>query len=392
MESQQNTKPVLMISMLVVAVFFSMASRSIFSPLMPALQREMGISLSTVGTLFLLISVSYGIAMLFCGFLSARIGHGKTIVVALVSITFGLLLAAVAPGLPLLVVGMLFLGAGAGTYPPSGIVMINTKISLQRRNTAFAFHEIGPNLALLLSPLLVLALEPWFGWRGVIFWMAVVCGLASLAFLRWGAPDSGIGAAPKIGTMGTILRNRSTWVGMLILSAALAGIQGVYAILPAYLVSQYGLSPQYVNVLLSVSRITGVLLLLPAGTVINRIGRRRTILGVLTFSSLCTAFIGLVEGPLISIVVIAQPALLAVLFPAFLSSIAEIGDHRYQNITYSLVITVGVSVGSGVTPAVLGLFSDLGLGWLGFILLGLFMFSAVLATHSTPDFGRLHPE
>ena len=131
--SRQNNGNSVLMSMLVVAVFFSMAARAIFSPLMPMLQKEMGVTLSLAGTFFLLLSISYAVAMLFCGFLAARIGHGKTIVAALAMIAFGLLLSALAPGIPLLAVGLFLIGAGAGTYPPSGIVMINTKISIQKK-------------------------------------------------------------------------------------------------------------------------------------------------------------------------------------------------------------------------------------------------------------------
>lgn len=386
--SPQNNGTYVLMSMLVVAVFFSMASRAIFSPLMPMLQKDMGVTLSVAGMLFLLLSISYAVAMLFCGFLAARIGHGKTIVTALAMIAFGLLLAALSPNLPLLAVGLFLIGAGAGTYPPSGIVMINTKISLQKRSTAFAYHEVGPNLALLLAPLFVLAMEPWFGWRGVLVWMSLVCALASLAFLRWGAADSGIGAAPDISTIGIILKLRSTLVGMVILSAALGGLHGVYSILPAYLVTEHSLSPQYVNVLLMLSRVASVLLLLKTGAIIKRFGKRKTIIWVLLFSSLFTGLVGLVNGALIPVVVIVQPAFLAVLIPALLSSIAEIGEIHYQNITYAVIIIVGVGFGAGVAPALLGLFGDLGLGWAGFVTLAGYMVLAVFFLLVNPTFGR----
>lgn len=386
--AQQQSHSVLMISMLMVAVFFSMASRAIYSPLMPSLQQEMGLSLSAAGTLFLLVSISYAPAILFSGFLAARIGHGKTIVVALASITFGLFITAIAPEVKLLAVGMILIGVGAGIYPPSGIVMINTKISLKRRSTAFAFHEMGPNLALLLSPLLVLVMEPLVGWRGVLFCMTAMCGMATLSFWRWGTSDSGIGVAPNLSTIGTILKLRNTFIGMIILSAGLAGLQGVYAILPAYLVTEYSFSPRYVNFLLAVSRITSVLLLLQTGTIIKHLGKRKTIIWVLLFTSFFTALIGVVKGNFIALVIVVQPALLAVLFPAILSSIADIGESQYQNITYAVILTVGVSFGGGAVPALLGLFGDLGLGWLGFIALAGFMVLSVFFLLATPDFGQ----
>jgi predicted MFS family arabinose efflux permease len=388
MTLQHKTNPLLMVSMLILAVFFSMASRAVFSPLMPTLQAEMGFSLSAAGTLFLLISISYGIAMLLSGFLSARIGHGKTITVSLSIISIGLLLAACSRGILMLSAALILIGTAAGIYPPSGLVMINTKIEMKYRSTALSFHEIGPNAALLLAPLIVVGLEPWFGWRGVLLWMAFISLLAAVVFQRWGAPSGGMGTAPDYKIVGTLLRKKHTILGMSILCAALAGLQGVYVILPAYLVTEHHMQSRIVNLVLSVSRLAGILLLMRTGGIINRFGRRQTISGVLIFSACLTALLGIVRGPMILAVVFAQPAVLAILFPALLSSIAEIGDPRYQNITYSLIIAVGVSVGSGVVPALLGLLSDMGAGWAGFIFLALFMIMPVLFLRSMSDFGE----
>ncbi|MGA7277479.1 MAG: MFS transporter [Desulfocapsaceae bacterium] len=383
-----HNRPVLMVSMLIIAVFFSMGARAVFSPVMPLLQQEMGISLSAAGSLFLFISVSYAVAMLFSGFLSASIGHGRTIVVALATIAVGLGLAAAAPTVMMLAAGMVFIGAGAGIYPPSGIAMINSKISLARRSTAFAFHEIGPNLSLVLCPLLVLIIEPWFGWRGVLALMAVVCIFAALVFRRWGLQGSGFGVAPKFSTMGTILRLPDTYVGILVFIAVIGALHGVYAILPAYLVKENGLSPQYVNALLTISRVSSVLLLLGAGSLIDLLGKRNTMIWILLFTSLFTGLIGLVKGAMVVVVVLAQPALLVMMIPALLSALADIGDGSYQNITYAIIVTAGVTVGGGVVPALLGVFGDFGLGWLGFVALAGLMVLAVLTLVASPNFGR----
>ena len=377
-----------MMSMLVLAVFCSMAGRVIFSPLMPELQRELGFTLSTAGSLFLYLSVSYGATLLFSGFLSARIGHGMAIVVALGAISLGLLVAAVAPNVWVLAAGMVLIGSGAGIYPSSGMVMINTSIGAERRNMAFSIHEIGPNLALLLAPLFVLAFGSWLGWRGVLVGLAAVCALAALAFWRWGTAGSGRGSAPNLSTVATILKLRHALLAMAILAAGLAGVQGVYAILPAYLVSEHGLSSDHVNLLVSLSRVTGIILLVQSGPIINRVGNRRIIIGVLLFSAALTGLLGLVEGTVLSLVVVAQPALLTILFPAVLSSISSIGEARYQNVTYSLIITVGVSAGAGVAPALLGVLGDLGLGWMGFVALAAYMVAAALLLRATPAFGR----
>jgi len=379
---------VLMISMLMVAVFFSMAARAIFSPIMPSLQSDLNIGLATAGSLFLFISVTYAVAILLAGFLAARIGHGLTIVVALALIAVGLFISAAAPGVVLMAVGMAFIGAGAGIYPPSGLAMVNRKISPQKRTFAFAFHEISPNFSLLVAPLIVLALEPLIGWRGVLLSMAAVCAMATLAFWRWGVTDSGVGAAPNFGTITIILKIPEIYVGMFLLTASTSGLHGVYAILPAYLVERAIYSTDEINSLLAASRLASILCLLVAGGVVNLIGKRQAITWALVFTSICTALIGLLEGTLLNIVIIAQPALVAAIIPPLLSSIADIGESRYHNITYSLIITVAIGVGAGVVPAVLGIFGDHGLGWLGFVSLGIFTAAAILALVATPDFGR----
>ena len=139
---------------------------------------------------------------------------------------------------------------------------------------------------------------------------------------------------------------------------------------------------------LTISRVASVVLLLTAGFIIKQFGRRRTIVSVLLFTAFFTALIGVAEGRLLSVAVVAQPALLALMFPAMLSCFADIGDAGYQNITYALIITVGISVGTGVAPALLGIFGDLGIGGLGFVCLSGFMLIAVGALMCTPSFGR----
>jgi hypothetical protein len=52
-----------------------------------------------------------------------------------------------------------------------------------------------------------------------------------------------------------------------------------------------------------------------------------------------------------------------------------------------LVVTVGMIVGSGVVPALVGVLGDLGIGWSGFVAIALFMFLAVVILMVTPSFG-----
>lgn len=377
----------IMILLLIIAVFFSMAGRAIFPPLMPYLQEELVISLTTVGTLFLLSSISFSLVMVFSGFLTAWIGHGNTVVAALVFILVGLVISASAENAMILAVGMIFIGAGGGTYAPSGIAIINNKISIEKRSTAFSIHEIGPNAAILLAPLIVLTSVPLLGWRGVLLLIALLTGLASIAFYIWGTPKSGVGAKPNLSTIGTILRLPQAYVGMSIFSTSLAGLHGLYSILPAYLVEHSSMSAEYVNSLVTLSRVISVFVLFLAGLIIKTMGKRNTIIMVLLFTGMLTGLISVAEGRMLEIVVVFQPALIAVMFPAQLSCLAEIGEKWYQNVTSAVVITVGMIVGAGVVPVLVGVLGDWGIGWFGFVSLALMMLLTVVILIFNPSFG-----
>ena len=89
---------------------------------------------------------------------------------------------------------------------------------------------------------------------------------------------------------------------------------------------------------------------------------------------------------MLEIAVIFQPALIGVMFPAQLSCLADIGEAWYQNVTTALVITVGMIVGAGFVPALVGILGDLGIGWCGFVSITLLMFLAVVVLLLNPSF------
>jgi len=377
-----------LIALLIIAVFFSMVGRTIISPLMPYLQQDLNITLATVGALFLWSSISYSLVMIFSGYLTAWIGYGNTVVVALMMIVIGLVVSAVAGNEVVLAIGMIFIGAGGGTYAPSGIAMINTRVSIEKRSTAFSFHETGSNGAVLFAPLIVLASVPFLGWRGILLVLALLAALAAIVFYLFGASESEVGAKPNLRTIGTILRLPDAYVAMLIFSTAISGLHGVYSIMPAYLVEHSTWSAEYVNSLITVSRVIGISFLLMAGPIIRFLGKRNTLILVLLFTAMMTGLIAITEGPMLQAAVILQPALIGVMFPAQLSCISEIGESWYQNVTVSLIITFGMIAGAGIVPAMVGVLGDMGIGWCGFVAIAAIMLVAVAVLVLNPSFGR----
>ena len=60
---------------LAVLFFLAFIARFIFSPLMPVIESEMGITHAQAGTLFLVMSIGFFVGQVFSGFLSSRMNH-----------------------------------------------------------------------------------------------------------------------------------------------------------------------------------------------------------------------------------------------------------------------------------------------------------------------------
>ncbi|OPX35299.1 MAG: hypothetical protein B1H12_09110, partial [Desulfobacteraceae bacterium 4484_190.2] len=106
---------------LTVIFFLNFSARITMAPLMPAIEKDLGLSHGEAGSLFLLISSGYFITLIGSGFLSSRLMHKKTIVISAATVGAALLYVAMSNSLWGIRSGLLMLGMGAGLYLPSGI-------------------------------------------------------------------------------------------------------------------------------------------------------------------------------------------------------------------------------------------------------------------------------
>ena len=75
---------------LAVIFFFNFIARVILAPLLPAIEKDLHLSHSASGSLFLLLSAGYFVSLAGSGFVSSRLTHRKTIILS--SVTVGLAL------------------------------------------------------------------------------------------------------------------------------------------------------------------------------------------------------------------------------------------------------------------------------------------------------------
>ncbi|HMK52763.1 MAG TPA: MFS transporter, partial [Thermodesulfobacteriota bacterium] len=140
-------------------------SRIILSPLMPTVEKDLKVGHDEAGSLFFMISLGYCIGLLLSGFISSRLTHRKMILLSSVAVGGAIILVSISHHLWMIHLGLIFVGMAAGFYLPSGIATLMELVRPEHWGKALAIHELAPNLAFVIAPLLVEALLGAFSWR-----------------------------------------------------------------------------------------------------------------------------------------------------------------------------------------------------------------------------------
>jgi NNP family nitrate/nitrite transporter-like MFS transporter len=358
--------------------FLNFISRIILAPLMPTLEKDMGMSHGGAGSLFLLISSGYFITLLGSGFFSSRLLHRKTIILSATAVGIALLGIALSNSLWGVRIGLLALGMAAGIYLPSGIATLTSLISSRHWGKAIAIHELAPNLSFVAAPLLSEALLLWFSWRGVLALLGGISLLAGIGFARFGTGGEFPGETPGFESFKTLLEKPSFWIMIILFSLGIGGTLGVFTMLPLYLVTERGIDRNWANTLIALSRISGLGMAFVAGWVTDRLGALRTLGSVFLITGITTVLLGILPDSLIVLMVFLQPIVAVCFFPPGFAALSSIGPPRNRNLAISLSIPVAFVLGGGAIPTGIGMMGDAGSFALGISLVGGLILTGVI--------------
>ena len=366
-------------ALLLVGVFFlTFLGRTILSPLLLAVEAELGVSHATAGSFFFVISAGLVVTMLGSGFVSQRLSHHATTALSVAVVGAGLLVLSLTESLVLFRVGLVLLGAGAGLYLPSGIATLTDVTPGEQWGRALALHELGPILGLTAGPLLAELAFRFIGWRTVLLGLGVLCLVMAVVFARFGRGGRFHGAPPSWAALRDVVRHKRFWVIAFFFIMAIALELGVYSMLPTYLVVDRGMNQSLVNSVVSTSRLTSLLMVFAAGWLADRFGARRVVAAVALTSGVVTVIIGLANGGLLIAAVYLQPMLISAFFPAGLSALAAVSSAARRNLAVSVVIPLAYLFGAGLVPAVLGRLAEAEAFGTGFIAVGALMAAGVV--------------
>jgi NNP family nitrate/nitrite transporter-like MFS transporter len=357
--------------LLLTGIFFlNFMSRIIQAPLMPAIEKELGISHGAAGSLFFTISIGYFIALMGSGFVSARLKHRGVILLSSLSVGLILLVIAASGSLWTIRGSLVLLGLAAGLYLPSGIASLTDFVGRQHWGKAIAIHELAPNLSFVVAPLFAEVALIWFPWRGALVLLGIAVVLITLLFASRSRVGNFAGEAPNFRSLRALAREPSFWLMVLLFSLGISSTLGIYTMLPLYLVSEHGFERDSANSVVAFSRLIGMAMALVGGWVTDRFGPQRTLGIVFLFTGGFTLLLGLASTRWVPAVVFLQPMVAVCFFPAGFAALGMVVPPNARNIAVSFTTPMAFMIGGGAVPTLIGAIGDLRSFALGFALVG----------------------
>jgi NNP family nitrate/nitrite transporter-like MFS transporter len=350
--------------------FVGFISRLLLAPLLPAVEKDLAIGHAKAGSFFLFVSSGLFVSLLCSNVIVSKISHRTCIVLSVVILGLALMATALAQEVWQIYLCLFFWGAAGGLYLPSGIATITTLIQPNHWGKALAVHELAPNLAFVMVPILVELLFNWFTWRGIPAVFGVIGILMGMLYLGFGKGGRFHGQAPRLTTYQRLLGNGSLWIMVFLFTLGVTGTLGIFSMLPLYLISERGMGRELANNLLGLSRISCIFVPFAAGWITDRLGPERTLAGIFTMAGLVTIFLGLARGAWVVVALFLQPIFAVCFFPAGLAALSFLGPPEERNAVVSLTSAFALLFGVGLVPICLGFLGETASFSLGICLAG----------------------
>lgn len=341
--------------------------RFIVNPLFPLIQRDLGLTYQHLGFISSVLALAWGLASLFSGPLSDRIGCKRVIVPAMLIFSGLVATTGFAGGLLSLVLMRAFTGLAEGAFVPASIVTTVKASEPKRVGLNIGIQQMAmPLFGLGVGPLLVIALlkvVPSWQW---VFAVAAIPGFI-VAYFFWKVIRSdavfaaGAAVPEQPERFWKVFRYRNVVFATLCMCCYLSATVTLSAFLPSYLADYLGLTIDQMGFVLTALGFGGLSGMLVVPALSDRFGRKLVTLTALLINLLML---------LILLRVGAEPSLLFVLLfgASFMNGgvlVINVGPLTNESVPAAiaatatgLVVGVGEIFGGALMPAVAGGLAD----------------------------------
>jgi NNP family nitrate/nitrite transporter-like MFS transporter len=123
-------------------LFFNFLTRGLFSPLLPLIEHDFGISHAKASRLFLILQIGFSGSMVFSGYVSKTLHHRGLILLYESLLGLALVACALSNTFLLFRISIFFLGISAGLYAPSGLASLTSLVHQRHWGKAMGIHEL----------------------------------------------------------------------------------------------------------------------------------------------------------------------------------------------------------------------------------------------------------
>ncbi len=334
--------------------YIGFVSRILFAPLMPEIEKDLGLNHAEAGTLFFMMSLGYLLAPICSGFISSRINHLGTLKVSALLVGAALIPCSFVNSMWQLSVLLLLVGFAGSIHLPSAITTITAEIQKSDWGKGLSVHQCAPPLSFISAPLIAAFLLRWLSWREIILIWGVIALFSAFLYGIFGKGGDFPGQVVSVKNVKIIGSKGSFWLMVLLFSMAMAGNAGIFAMLPLYLVTERGFDLSWANTLIGLSQISGIVMIFFAGWLADKVGQRRIIAISLLLTGILTVCISCSEGWLLILALFLQPAVLTAFFPAGFAALSRIAQPSLRSITSAIGPPLAFLAGGGVIPLVIG--------------------------------------
>ncbi len=330
--------------------------------LIPFLIAQRGYSFGAAGALLLVVTISSSIIQPIFGAVSDRLALSWLMPIGVFLAAIGVAGAGVTTTFPMTALAVGIGGIGIAAFHPEGARYANYS-SGNRRGTGMSLFSVGGNAGFAMAPVLITPAVLAFGLSGTAL-VAILPAVAAIA-LAIELPHlkkRTAGAAEKVATMGRENdRSEDDWGAFTRLSGLISVRAGVYyglqTFAPVWLIHEYGLTEAGGNAALAAMLIAGACGTLVGGRIVDRVGRRRVLIGsTLAQIPLLLGFM-LAPGGLVAGVLMAGIGFVTVM--SFSVSVVMGQEYLPSRLGIASGVTLGLAIGmGGVAAAILGPVAD----------------------------------
>jgi MFS family permease len=343
--------------------------RTILSPVLPLIEDEFFISHAKASSIFIFLSLGYGISVFLSGLLSGIIGYKKSIIVSLLVTALMFFIIPLVKVFTFLYVFAFIIGIATGIYIPAVIPLITSYYDEKIWSKTIAIHDSAASIGVFAAPLIALFLLRFFQWRGVLAILGFVFVAAAITF-NFLINELTVARVTRA-AFGKFIRRRALWVLSIIWVFAASTSIGVYYVTPLFLTKELHLDLGYANTIFGISRLGGFVVAISSGFLVSRFSIRSVMISILIISGASTAFVALAGVKFIGIALFLQASFIYGFFPAGLIAISKIFDLNIRALATGFIFGFGVIIGWGVTPWLLGLSGDILSFKFGILMLGI---------------------